>query len=761
MAEAKHHQANYKGWLYKWTNYLKGYQKRWFVLQNGLLSYYRNQAEMAHTCRGTINLANAVIHTEDSTTIVISNGGTQTFHLKAATEVERQKWIMALELAKTEARKMVDAVIVLDSESDEEEVQQPDKAELNMMLHSLSAKLEDLHTCNDLIARHGQALTKTLSELESTHNPAEASANMKAVQERATLFRITANAMINACNEFHELSQTQGRRWQKMIQHEHEQRLKLEEMVEHLAKNVVSLEKKARMSISGLQVRDTDSEEDEFVDAFEHQLEERELTVALPHSPSDMMHRRTDSMESYPDVSSESESEGSSNEARVYTTKASPKKVSREHQRTASQDKIRVPKSASSDSHGSDSSLSSRRKRRKRIPDKPNISLNLWSFMKNAIGKELSKIPMPVNFNEPLSMLQRIMEEMEYAEILDQAARSTDSAEQMAWVAAFTVSAYATTLFRVGKPFNPLLGETFEFDRMEDLGWKGISEQVSHHPPMLAMHIDGREWSTWQEFTMTTKFRGRYLQIIPMGIAHLVFHKSGHHYTWRKVTTTVNNIIVGKLWVDNHGEMDITNHLNGDKCHLKYSAYSYFSRENPRKVTGVVTDAQGTAKWVLTGTWDQKMEAAQIVHTEESNKGKPVFETGPHKCLWKVKPLPPGAERVYFFSQLGIEMNEPEEGVAPTDSRRRPDQRLMEEGHWDEANRVKVRLEEKQRDVRKLREAEAERLRAEGKEYSTYKPTWFKKERDGTTGSMMHVYNKLYWDCKARQDWSMCPDIFL
>lgn len=31
----------YKGWLYKWTNYIRGYQKRWFVLQNGLLSYYR------------------------------------------------------------------------------------------------------------------------------------------------------------------------------------------------------------------------------------------------------------------------------------------------------------------------------------------------------------------------------------------------------------------------------------------------------------------------------------------------------------------------------------------------------------------------------------------------------------------------------------------------------------------------------------------------------------------------------------------------
>lgn len=32
---------SYKGWLFKWTNYLKGYQRRWFVLGNGLLSYYR------------------------------------------------------------------------------------------------------------------------------------------------------------------------------------------------------------------------------------------------------------------------------------------------------------------------------------------------------------------------------------------------------------------------------------------------------------------------------------------------------------------------------------------------------------------------------------------------------------------------------------------------------------------------------------------------------------------------------------------------
>lgn len=42
-----------------------------------------------------------------------------------------------------------------------------------------------------------------------------------------------------------------------------------------------------------------------------------------------------------------------------------------------------------------------KKRRRTRIPDKPNYSLNLWSIMKNCIGKELSKIPMPVSERVP------------------------------------------------------------------------------------------------------------------------------------------------------------------------------------------------------------------------------------------------------------------------------------------------------------------------------------------------------------------------
>ena len=61
---------------------------------------------MGHTCRGTINLATANIAVEDSCNFVISNGGAQTYHLKANSEVERQRWITALELAKAKAVRM-------------------------------------------------------------------------------------------------------------------------------------------------------------------------------------------------------------------------------------------------------------------------------------------------------------------------------------------------------------------------------------------------------------------------------------------------------------------------------------------------------------------------------------------------------------------------------------------------------------------------------------------------------------------------------
>ncbi|CAL8247754.1 unnamed protein product [Merluccius merluccius] len=738
----------YKGWLFKWTNYLKGYQRRWFVLSNGLLSYYRTQAEMAHTCRGTINLATAHIDTEDACNIVLSSGG-RTYHLKASTEVERQRWVTALELAKAKAIRMMNDQS--DDSGDDEPTSQSDRSEIQGTLKTLVSKLDDLSTCNDLIAKHGAALQRSLSELEGLRVPVDGGEKIKAVNERATLFRITSNAMINACRDFLDLAESHSRRWQRALQYEREQRSHLEQTIEQLAKQHNSLERAWREAPvhapnapsapttntegSGRRLKEEASDEDEDTEFFD----------AMEDSPAFITVTATEGTQHRRSQSSLSGASG-----------GQPNDWNQE-------DHV-CP--GSTDTSGRELQQVPRRRRRSHITQKPNYSLNLWSIMKNCIGKELSKIPMPVNFNEPLSMLQRLTEDLEYHELLDRAARCESSLEQMCFVAAFSVSSYSTTVHRTAKPFNPLLGETYELDRTEEFGYRSLCEQVSHHPPAAAHHvISQRGWTLWQEITIASKFRGKYLSIMPLGAIHLHFHSSGNHYVWRKVTSTVHNIIVGKLWIDQSGDIEIVNHKTKEACQLKFSPYSYFSRDVPRKVTGVVAQSDGQAHYILSGTWDDKIESAKIVQSSRrgsstEGKQKTVYQTLSPKLLWKKYPLPENAENMYFFSALALTLNEAEDGVGTTDSRLRPDQRLMEEGRWDEANSEKQRLEEKQRAVRRRREAEATDALDEGKEFEGYQPLWFHQRRDSITGETNFVYKGGYWEAKEKQDWSMCAEIF-
>ena len=73
--------------------------------------------------------------------------------------------------------------------------------------------------------------------------------------------------------------------------------------------------------------------------------------------------------------------------------------------------------------------------------------------------------------------LQRVVEDLEYRHLLDEAVLSDSPAEQMALVAAFIASGYSATLSRESKPFNPLLGETFEW-QSADQSCRFLCEQV-------------------------------------------------------------------------------------------------------------------------------------------------------------------------------------------------------------------------------------------------------------------------------------------
>ena len=361
----------------------------------------------------------------------------------------------------------------------------------------------------------------------------------------------------------------------------------------------------------------------------------------------------------------------------------------------------------------------------------PNQKVNLWRVLKDTIGQELSKIAVPVYFNEPLSFLQRFSEDFTYSNLLAEAADMPDPCIRLAYVATWIVSQYAFTVGRTMKPFNPVLGETFELETQD---FHLIAEQVSHHPPISAIYCDHPKYQSWGNTEVKSSFKGTSLLVSPTGEMHLCFKPWNEHISWTKPQTSVHNMIIGKVYVDHHGLLRVTNHTTGEYCSLHIKKLGWFDK-NPHCIEGTVFDTNGIVKYTLRGKWDQKITLR-------------VEATGEERTIWEIAPFPVGYENNYSFTDFTLQLNIPPEAyhdpISPTDSRYRPDQRALENGDIKLATAEKLRIEDKQRLARKER-SEAGQL---------YVPRWF-EEREGEWR-----YKGDYWEAKARGVFEQCPDIF-
>ncbi|KAI7731614.1 hypothetical protein M8C21_019682 [Ambrosia artemisiifolia] len=306
-------------------------------------------------------------------------------------------------------------------------------------------------------------------------------------------------------------------------------------------------------------------------------------------------------------------------------------------------------------------------------------------------------------------------------------------------VAAFAVSGYSSTEERSCKPFNPLLGETYEAD-YPDKGLRFFSEKVSHHPMIVACHCEGKGWKFWGDSNLKSKFWGRSIQLDPVGVLTLEFD-DGEIFQWSKVTTSIYNLILGKLYCDHYGTMRIQGNQNYS-CKLKFKEQSIIER-NPHQVQGVVQDKSGKTAATLIGKWDESMH---FVNGDCSGKGKGDPFSDAH-LLWR-RSKPPKFPTRYNLTRFAITLNELTPGLKeklpPTDSRLRPDQRCLENGEYEMANAEKLRLEQRQRQARKMQER-------------GWKPQWFAKDKASDT----FVYTGGYWEAREQGNkWDSCPDIF-
>ena len=64
-------------------------------------------------------------------------------------------------------------------------------------IKSINAKLEDLTTCNNLVSSHGGSLQKSIGDHVDNKQSTSGEQHLKSINEKAQLFRITSNAMVN------------------------------------------------------------------------------------------------------------------------------------------------------------------------------------------------------------------------------------------------------------------------------------------------------------------------------------------------------------------------------------------------------------------------------------------------------------------------------------------------------------------------------------------------------------------------------------
>ncbi|KAG0170426.1 hypothetical protein DFQ28_002139 [Apophysomyces sp. BC1034] len=367
-------------------------------------------------------------------------------------------------------------------------------------------------------------------------------------------------------------------------------------------------------------------------------------------------------------------------------------------------------------------------------------SVSPLSILRKHVGKDLSTIAMPISLNEPLNLLQRLCEELEYSELLDKASVINTSIDRLMYVAIFAVSGYASSQYRIGrKLFNPLMSETYECIR-PDKGFRFISEKVSHNPNVMACYADSKSFQFQQSSQGKTKFWGKSMELISEGTVRITLSGHSDEYTYNKPSSWIRNMIAGSKYLEHVGEMRITNHTTGE-----YAIVTFKESTGGGFFGGVPTERNG----VIIHLYDHNGSKVREVVGRWSDSLSEVIGKDQYTVLWRV--VPPELENhqeYYGFTKFCMELNEitelEQDKLPKTDTRYRPDQHMFENGEVAAADDEKLRVEQLQRDRRK-------KFETEGK---VWEPLWFALQSDPTVANgESWQYKGGYWEARSSGQW--------
>ena len=738
-----------EGKLIKWTNYFSGWKERIFIIKGPLLYYYYALKELP---RGKVHLGLATIINDENNDYFEINTGSNIFFLKAENKEMREKWVNALTKAKLEGEKNIREILKKNKTTKNPEYNDLIYPELNY-----DAELEQLYTAVTRLKIDNQNLMNYI-ESKNFKDP-----EFKILKER---FQDDFEILQTCVKLFDPIDDKSGNN-SKTLNLVNQNKILRNSSYDNLNINSInnnnneSNEIKLRNAPRGSFNQNPNREEDDYSMAKDNLINEPficqgEEFYDMEEEPDDIENNfQNNNNNKYQNIIKIPQNNYYINNTPGFNSNNNDN--TRNHQNSninnnyIKNTSINSPNNIINTNFSQITSLTKTININKRnkfydplydYPKRTSLPVkkldhgfNVWKVFKSAVGKDLSRFGVPVYFNEPISSLQKFCEPFQYAHLLNTAAKEPNPYIRLAKSACFCIGQFVMNNGRQAKFFNPLLYETYEYVDNEQ-NFRYMSEQVSHHPAISAYYAEGDGWNIFANTNSIIKFiiTGR-LEVNALGRTYITYENYNDVNSFTKPKVITRNLIIGTIDIDVEGKFEVTNEM-GDICEVDMIPSTSGQKGN---LHGKIKDINGDVKFLLEGNWTDNI---YIINNETKEK----------TIIWRI--IPSKGKEDFYYQPYTFDLNnlteEMKKALPPTDSRFRPDQRLMEYQEIDKAGDEKHRLEEEQR-------ARAKQYKKDG---FIPKPLYFDETYDDLTGELIYKYKGNYWDMRNNHQFENLPKIF-
>ncbi|XP_068237892.1 oxysterol-binding protein-related protein 11-like isoform X3 [Palaemon carinicauda] len=620
----------YEGQLIKFTNVVKGWQARWFILnpEIGTLEYYLSESDKHERPRGSIQLAGAVISPsdEDSYTFTVSPAAGESYKLRATDTRDRQMWLNRLRVvAEMHTRAIAH--------------NHPPLAPREHRTQGGSGgSSQQISSAPPMGLAVLDAFTQVAEVLEESHRQHSVLANaiedmpsfgtgMRCTDSNLLLLKATSQATLICLEQCLSILKTQH-----MSAPCHQPSPPVTTANTRLGSPLM------RSSSPSLRIR------------------------TAPHSPTpgSTAASSVSPLASASVQSSKPAGNTGISEAPSLSRSSSIASVTPTSTPTPPLVHSSCTGSSGNESEISDDeSLSGDGKMGEVGDGQRSVIMHIISQLR--LGMDLTRVTLPTFILERRSLLEMFADFLGHPDYLIKVSEGTTAEERMQAV----VKWYLTSI-HVGrngsvaqKPYNPIIGETFHcswrvpLEQMtaqdtEDMsdskskdGKKSFvtiryaAEQVSHHPPVSAFFFEcpEKQLSINAHIWTKSKFMGMSIGVNLVGDITLIIGNVRESYSLA-MPSAYGRSILTEPWVELGGRVNIVSPESGCQAAIVFHTKPFYGGKLHR-VTAEVKNAAGTILTRVQGEWDSSLE---FTYADGSQEVIDVNEI-PMVCHKRVRPL--------------------------------------------------------------------------------------------------------------------------